>query len=124
MKTLIVDIKFDEKFFRRALHHEIFHIINNSYKDMFNESEWSKFNNKEFTYAECSTCTDKRNLDMYLNTSGFITEYSKTTASEDMAEVYSHLMIKKFPEKIDQALQEKIQFIKSKIKLIDQNFRI
>ena len=124
MKTLIVDIKFDEKFFRRALHHEIFHIINDSYKDMFNESEWSKFNNKEFTYAECSTCTDKRNLDMYLNTNGFITEYSKTTASEDMAEVYSHLMIKKFPEKIDQALQEKIQFIKSKIKLIDQNFKI
>jgi hypothetical protein len=124
MKTLIVDIKFDEKFFRRGLHHEIFHIINNSYKDMFDEDEWSKFNNKEFTYAECSTCTDKRSLDMYLNTNGFITEYSKTTASEDMAEVYSHLMIKKFPEKIDQALQEKIQFIKSKIKLIDQNFKI
>src|SRR5210317_938343 len=124
MKTLIVDIKFDEKFFRRALHHEIFHIINDSYKDIFNESDWSKFNNKEFTYAECSTCTDKRNLDMYLNTNGFITEYSKTTISEDMAEVYSHLMIKKFPEKIDQALQEKIQFIKSKIKLIDQNFKI
>jgi hypothetical protein len=124
MKTLIVDIKFDEKFFRRALHHEIFHIINDSYKDIFNESEWSKFNNKEFTYAGCSTCTDKRNLDMYLNTNGFITEYSKTTASEDMAEVYSHLMISKFPEKIDQVLQEKIQFIKSKIKLIDQNFKI
>ena len=68
--------------------------------------------------------TDKRNLDMYLNTNGFITEYSKTTASEDMAEVYSHLMINKFPEKIDQALQEKIQFIKSKIKLIDRNFKI
>jgi hypothetical protein len=41
-----------------------------------------------------------------------------------MAEVYSHLMIKKFPEEIDQALQEKIQFIKSKIKLIDRNFKI
>jgi hypothetical protein len=86
--------------------------------------EWLKFNNKEFSYAECSTCTDKRSLDMYLNTNGFITEYSKTTASEDMAEVYSHLMINKFPEKIDQALQEKIQFIKSKIKLIDRNFKI
>ena len=124
MKTLIVDIKFDEKFFRRGLHHEIFHIINNSYKDMFDEDEWSKFNNKEFNYEECSTCTDKRSLDMYLNTNGFITEYSKTTASEDMAEVYSHLMINKFPEKIDQALQEKIQFIKSKIKLFDRNFKI
>jgi hypothetical protein len=33
-------------------------------------------------------------------------------------------MINKFPEKIDQALQEKIQFIKSKIKLIDRNFKI
>ena len=27
MKTLIVDIKFNEKFFERVLHHEVFHII-------------------------------------------------------------------------------------------------
>ena len=28
MKTLIVDIKFNDKYFERVLHHEVFHIIN------------------------------------------------------------------------------------------------
>ena len=36
----------------------------------------------------------KLGLDTYKNTNGFFTEYSKTTPSEDMAEVFSHLDIK------------------------------
>ena len=94
MKTLILDIKFNEKYFERVIHHEVFHIINDSYKELFNEKLWSNFNLKEFKYAECSTCTDKLGLDTYKKTDGFFTEYSRSTASEDMAEVFSHLMIK------------------------------
>jgi hypothetical protein len=48
MKTLILDIKFDENYFERVIHHEIFHIINDSYKSLFNKEEWIKFNNKDF----------------------------------------------------------------------------
>ena len=59
MKTLIVDIKFNEKYFERVLHHEVFHIINDSYKEIFNEKIWSSFNPSGFNYAECSTCTKK-----------------------------------------------------------------
>ena len=59
MKTLIVDIKFNEKYFERVLHHEVFHIINDTYKEIFNEKIWSSFNSREFNYAECSTCTKK-----------------------------------------------------------------
>ena len=33
MKTLIVDIKFHEKYFERVIHHEVFHIINDTYKE-------------------------------------------------------------------------------------------
>ena len=33
MKTLIADIKFNDKYFERVLHHEVFHIINDSYKE-------------------------------------------------------------------------------------------
>ena len=36
MKTLIVDIKFNNKYFERVLHHEVFHIINDSFKEIFN----------------------------------------------------------------------------------------
>ena len=93
MKTLILDIKFNEDYFERVIHHEVFHIINDSFKQLFDEDVWSKFNVEEFKYAECSTCTDKLGLDTYTNTNGFLTEYSRSTASEDMAEVFSHLMI-------------------------------
>ena len=122
MKTLILDIKFNEKYFERVIHHEVFHIINDSYKELFNEKLWSNFNLKEFKYAECSTCTDKLGLDTYKKTDGFFTEYSKSTASEDMAEVFSHLMIKSNLNDIDPILKKKIQFIKLNLLKIDQSF--
>ena len=37
MKTLILDIKFDENYFERVIHHEVFHIIYLQYKEVFNE---------------------------------------------------------------------------------------
>ena len=118
MKTLILDIKFNEKYFERVIHHEVFHIINDAFKEIFNKETWSDYNNKDFIYADCSTCTNKVNLETYSNTDGFITEYSKSTASEDMAEVFSHIMTKKFPQNLDPILKNKIKFIESKIALI------
>ena len=122
MKTLILDIKFDESYFERVIHHEVFHIINDSYKEIFDEKIWTNFNVEEFKYAKCSTCTDKLGLDTYSNTNGFFTEYSKSTASEDMAEVFSHLMIGSDLKNIDPILKQKIQFIKTNLLKIDQNF--
>ena len=122
MKTLILDIKFDEKYFERVIHHEIFHIINDSYKEIFDEKIWSNLNVKNFKYAKCSTCTDKIGLDTYKKTDGFLTEYSRSTASEDMAEVFSHLMIGLSPNSVDPILDKKIQFIKKKLLKIDNNF--
>ena len=122
MKTLIVDIKFNDRYFERVLHHEVFHIINDSFKDIFNQKIWSSFNPKEFNYAECSTCTKKIDLETYSKTAGFITEYSQSTASEDMAEVFSHLMYGNLPETVDPILQKKIEFIKKGLLKIDENF--
>jgi len=127
MKTLILDIKFNEDYFERVIHHEVFHIINDQHKELFNENEWIKFNNSEFKYAKCSTCTKKLGLETYKKTNGFFTEYSKTTASEDMAEVYSHIIFlnKKKIDKIhnsDPILNNKITYIKNKIKKIDNSF--
>ena len=113
MKTLILDIKFDQKYFERVIHHEVFHIINDQYKNLFNENEWKKFNDLNFKYAECSTCTENLRLDSYEKTKGFFTEYSKSTVSEDMAEVYSHMIYLKKKEinqirKLDPILNNKI----------------
>ena len=122
MKTLILDVKFNEKYFERVIHHEVFHIINDSFKEIFDEKVWSEFNIKNFKYAECSTCTDKIGLDTYKKTEGFFTEYSRSTASEDMAEVFSHLMIGLRPNNSDPILEKKIQFIKNNLLKIDKNF--
>jgi len=124
MKTLILDVKFNERYFERVIHHEVFHIINDSYKELFDEKLWSKFNIKEFKYAECSTCTDKLGLETYTKTDGFFTEYSRSTASEDMAEVFSHLMIKSNLNDIDPILDKKIQFIRLNLLKIDQSFSL
>ena len=123
-RTLILDIKFNEAYFERAIHHEVFHIINDSYQELFNEVEWRNYNTKEFKYSDCSTCNNKWNLDSYNKTKGFFTEYSKSTASEDMAEVFSHLMF--YQGKIyndDPIIKKKIIFIKKNIAIIDTTFK-
>ena len=127
MKTLILDIKFNEDYFERVIHHEVFHVMQLQHKIIFNEEEWNKFNNSNFKYAECSTCTKNISLEKYQITNGFFTEYSKSTALEDMAEVYSHMIFLKKKEinqirKLDSILNNKISYIEDKIKEIDNSF--
>ena len=122
MKTLIVDLKFNEKYFERVIHHELFHIINDGFKELFNEDDWKTFNNPNFKYAECSTCSKKLGLETYKKTDGFFTEYSMTIPSEDMAEVYSHLIMGNYKNSDDKILNKKIQYIRDKLKEIDNTF--
>jgi len=127
MKTLILDIKFNEDYFERVIHHEVFHVMQLQHKIIFNEEEWNKFNNSNFKYAECSTCTKNISLKKYQITNGFFTEYSKSTALEDMAEVYSHMIFLKKKEinkirKLDPIINNKISYIEDKIKEIDNSF--
>ena len=122
MKTLIIDLKFNSKYFERVIHHELFHIINDGFKDLFNENEWKKLNDPKFKYADCSTCSKKLGLDTYKNTDGFFSEYSMTIPSEDMAEVYSHLITGNFKTSNDEILNKKIEFIKERLKIIDDTF--
>ena len=127
MKTLILDIQFNEDYYERVIHHEVFHIIYLQYKEIFNDEEWIKFNNPKFKYAECSTCTKNIGLEKYKETKGFFTEYSKSTASEDMAEVYSHMIFLNKEEinqirKSDPILNNKILYIENKINQIDNTF--
>ena len=78
-----------------------------------------ELNDETFKYADCSTCSDRLGLDLYEETKGFLTEYSKSIASEDMAEVYSFLMTDKInienKANKDSILFNKIEYIKSRI---------
>ena len=124
-RTLIIDINFNQKYFERMIHHEIFHMIQNTHIEYFDEDKFSSFNLKSFNYAECSTCSDRLNLDLYEKTDGFLTEYSKSIPSEDMAEIFSFLMTDKetIEDKInsDKILNNKVNFIKLNLAKIDKN---
>ena len=123
-RTLILDINFEKKYFERVIHHEIFHLVYDSFKDFFNDKTWSDFNKKSFKYAECSTCSDRLNLDLYDDTDGFVTEYSKSIPSEDMAEVFSFLIFDRInlenKSKNDPILLNKINYIKSGLDKINK----
>ena len=125
-RTLILDINFNKKYFERMIHHELFHMIQNSNINKFDEKKWISFNEINFNYAECSTCTDNINLDLYKKTNGFLTEYSKSIPSEDMAEIFSFLMTNKSEVEAktsdDKILQKKVKYIKSILANIDKSF--
>ena len=124
-RTLILDLTFNQNYFERMIHHEIFHMIQNTHIEYFDEDRFSSFNLKSFNYAECSTCSDRLNLDLYEKTDGFLTEYSKSIPSEDMAEIFSFLMTDKetIEDKInsDKILNNKVNFIKLNLAKIDKN---
>ena len=126
-RTLIIDINFNPKYFERMIHHEIFHMIQKSNSKYFDKEKWVSLNTEDFEYAKCSTCSDRLNLDLYKNTEGFLTEYSKSIPSEDMAEVFSFLMTDKakVEDKSDNdiILKNKINFIKSSLSKIDSSFK-
>ena len=126
-RTLIIDINFNPKYFERMIHHEIFHMIQKSNSKYFNEEKWILLNKKDFEYTECSTCSDRLNLDLYKKTDGFLTEYSKSIPSEDMAEVFSFLIIDKDitenKSNDDKILKDKLNFIKSGLLKIDSSFK-
>ena len=48
VKTLIIDIKSDPRYFERSIHHELFHMADESYDNLFSYEEWEKFNIPSF----------------------------------------------------------------------------
>ena len=78
---------------------------------------------KNFEYSKCSTCNNNWNLNLLDDQGGFFTEYAKSTVSEDMAEVFSHLIF--YQDEIDTKdpiIKKKILFIKESILSIDDTF--
>ena len=127
LKTIIININTDDYKLSRVIHHEIFHIINDRFKELFNYNKWRDLNSKDFQYQNCSTCTDKFGMELLRTKKGFLSEYSQSTIGEDMAEIYSFLMtknieLKKVVQK-DNILEKKINFIRSNLLLIDKNFK-
>ena len=123
MKTLILNINTNNTKFERVLHHEVFHIIEHNFNEYFLNISWSELNSKEFKYSACSTCSNNYSLEKISNSKGFVSEYAKSTISEDMAETFSFMMsdnkiIQDMISK-DEILNKKVKTIKNIIKKLD-----
>ncbi len=123
MKTIILNINTNNTKFERVLHHEVFHIIEHNFNEYFLNISWSALNSKEFKYSACSTCSNNYSLEKISNSKGFVSEYAKSTISEDMAETFSFMMsdnkiIQDMISK-DEILNKKVKTIKNIVKKID-----
>ena len=123
MKTLILNTNSNNLNFIRVLHHEVFHIIEHNFNKYFFNISWSDLNSKEFKYSACSTCSNNYSLKKIYNSKGFVSEYAKSTISEDMAETFSFMMsdnnlILDMISK-DEILNKKVRTIKNIVKKLD-----
>ena len=123
MKTLIFNINTNNSNFERVLHHEVFHIIEHNFNKYFLNISWSHLNSKEFKYSACSTCSNNYSLKKINTSKGFVSEYAKSTISEDMAETFSFMMsdnnlILDMINK-DEILNKKVRIIENIVKKLD-----
>ena len=125
MKTLILDVKFNERYFERVIHHEIFHIIESNFKMFFPDIVWNKFNNPDFNYSDGSLSPEAYSLMKLSHTNGFFSEYSKYSISEDMAETFSFINSReKYVSEVinlDKILNKKVIFIKEGMSNIEKS---
>ena len=123
MKTLILNTNSNNLNFIRVLHHEVFHIIEHNFNKYFSNISWNDLNSKEFKYSACSTCSNNYSLEKIYNSKGFVSEYAKSTLSEDMAETFSFMMsdnnlVLDMISK-DEILNKKVRIIENIVKKLD-----
>ena len=125
MKTILLNININNKNFERVVHHEVFHIIENNYKEFFPDTVWANFNNPNFYYSDSSTNLETYSLAKLSSTNGFFSEYAKYSISEDMAETFSFINSReKYVSEIinlDKILNKKVIFIKEGISNIKKS---
>jgi hypothetical protein len=54
--------------------------------------EYSKINNSNHKYADCSMCSNKFNTIFRNDIDGFVSEYGSSTLEEDQAEIFAAWM--------------------------------
>ncbi len=96
--TLYIDITagFDDKQYQiRAIHHELFHMID-QYDDgsVIEDYKWAKLNSSSFRYGKNRDFvhTDPTAGTLRNNLPGFLDTYSQSAVPEDKAEIYSYMI--------------------------------
>lgn len=120
-KFVIYDISptaTDEEYTRETIHHEIFHIFDQSENGLdYFDPDWPE---SDSHYKNAYDLNNPMELNEH-PTNGFVTVYAQTNPIEDRAEIYAYLFTKTGYEKLklwtktDSQLSTKVNYIKSVI---------
>jgi hypothetical protein len=96
--TLYFDVDVDrhsELRFRKAIHHEFFHMIDYADDGSFEDAQWGALNPKGFKYGigGASAQRDYSSGDIKLDLPGFLNRYCQTGVEEDKAEMFCYMMV-------------------------------
>lgn len=109
----------DEKYVRKVIHHEFYHIIDlRDDGELYADERWARLNPPEFKYGAGGA---KLQDDPTVTTSGkdvpgFLNRYAASGVEEDKAEVFAHLMVE--PKamadraKVDKYMRAKVERMK------------
>ncbi len=83
---LLLDVGVPDGFIEYAFHHEIYHLFDRATSSLEDELEWERLNREDFRYVDSGA-----NVPHELEP-GFISDYAKTNAHEDRAEMFRYVV--------------------------------
>ncbi len=113
---------FSERFRRKLMHHEFFHIIDFASFGYERDTEWEALNAPGVDYnpAAATAAGHGPSSDVTHPAAGFLTRYSLAESREDKAELFSNLMFNDLQArefiKRDGVLAAKVQLLKARLK--------
>ena len=125
-KTIYLDVHkinpSDRRWFEQAIHHEIFHFLDNAEDGtVLRDDEWQGLNDPSFRYTH-SADTDseaRKGLRLAREFPGFLGDYSTTSVAEDKADLFAILVTD--PEAVeprafdDIILADKVALLKARL---------
>ncbi len=112
---------FSERFRRKLMHHEFFHIIDFASFGLYEDTEWEALNAPGIAYspATATAAGHGPSSDVTHPAAGFLTRYSMADAREDKAELFSNLMFNDLQArdlvKRDNVLAAKVALLKARL---------
>ena len=117
--SLINNRKDKEDLIKEIFHHEFYHVIDSQLSLIQLDEKWNKIHNNEYE----GNFTASPGIDNSIK--GYISEYGRSNAAEDKAEIFKFMIIdhKKFKETIakDEVLYKKSQLMISRLKSISKD---
>jgi hypothetical protein len=120
--TLYFDVargRQDERYVRKVIHHEFFHIIDlRDDGKLYEDERWVALNPEGFKYGKGGAkLQDDASVTNPIDQPGFLNRYAASGVEEDKAELFAHMMVE--PKKVAERA-EKDKYIRMKVERMQE----